>query len=273
MPISAKEKEKVRQHQAKETIEKDMIYFTPGHFRIAGTIRSGARIFSKNAKYLFLGIPDALAVSLTLYLIAYFAGFASPGTAGAYGQIRITSVLEVLLAFFIYFTIVSAPLSNLYKSKVSGIRYCGTVKAIACSLSILQPIGYVAFLISIILLTKVSAISWLTISMTLIAFILYLISINQSLLPNFLADTKNNRSNALSLGWLLLSNNSVNLFTSNILIFSPVIAFTSLFVITQNPVFLFAEFVVFLMSEGTWYGATSSIHRDVSKGKNSYNIA
>ena len=50
-------------------------------------------------------------------------------------------------------------------------------------------------------------------------------------------------------------------------------AFASLFVSTQNLIFLGIGFIAFLMSEGIWYGATSFIHDAVSKGKNSYNIA
>ncbi|MCL5786881.1 MAG: hypothetical protein M1520_01610 [Candidatus Marsarchaeota archaeon] len=164
-------------------------------------------------------------------------------------------------------------MSNFYKSKISGIKYPGTLKSIACSLSILQPISYAALLISVILLIKFSLINVITILSVIVTFILYLVSINQSLLPNFLADTKNNRSNAISLGWLLLSNNSVNLFISDLIIFVPVIIFASLFVIFNNIIFLGIGFAAFLISEGIWYGATSFMHSAVSKGKNNYNIA
>ena len=269
MPISTKEKKKVESHEAKEKIEKDMIYFTPGDFRISDAIRKGTAIFAKNANYFLLGIPDALALSLTLYVIAYFGGFSIPGTS----HIQVLHILGVIAGFLIYFTLISAPLSNFYKSKISGIKYPGILKSIACSLSILQPLAYAALLISVILLIKFSLINVITILSVIVAFILYLVSINQSLLPNFLADTKNNRSNAISLGWLLLSNNSVNLFVSDLIIFIPVIIFASLFVMFNNIIFLGIGFVAFLISEGIWYGATSFIHGAVSKGKNNYNIA
>ena len=46
-----------------------------------------------------------------------------------------------------------------------------------------------------------------------------------------------------------------------------------LFVLTHNIIFLGIGFIVFLISEVIWYGATSFIHDAVSKGKNNYNIA
>ena len=270
MPISAKEKKKVESHEAREKIEKDMIYFAPGHFSISEAIGKGAATFAKNARYFLIGIPDAIAISLTLYLISYYGGFSPLGTSV---HVQVAHIIAVIIAFLVYFTLISAPLSNLYKSKLSGIKYPGTLKSIACSLSVLQPLAYAVLLISIILLIKFTLISWVTILSLIITFILYLISINQSLLPSFLADTKNNRSNAIGLGWLLLSNNSVTLFLSDLIVFIPVMAFVSLFVLTHSIIFLGIGFIAFLISEGIWYGATSFIHDAVSKGKNNYNIA
>ncbi len=274
MPISAKEKAKVERHTPSETIDKDMMYSTPGRFSVSEALRNGVSIFSKNARYLPLGIPDTLAVIITLYALAMLSGFTFAVSANfqdlfSHGPY----IFEILAAFFLYFTFISAPLSSLYKSRIAGIKYPGTLKAIACSLSTMQPLCYTLFLAGTALTFNIIITGWFGPSALILGAILYLTSINQSILPYFLADTKNNRSAAINRGWLLLSNSSLKLLAINLVIFLPTIVLLALFIATQNLYVLAPMAVLFLLSEGIWYGATFSIYKAVSKVKNNYKIA
>ncbi len=274
MPISAKENAKVERHVPSETIDGDMMYSTPGKFSVPEAIRSGVAAFSKNTRYSLLSIPDAVVVSITIYLIATLPGAALNGpfnAASFFSQTTLT--LETIVGFFLYFIFISAPLSSFYKSRIAKMKYPGTLKAIAGSLSTVQPLGYALFIAGIALTFTAVFTNRIGSAALIIGAILYLTSINQSMLPYFLADTKNNRSNAIGYGWLLLSNSTIRLVSTDLIIFLPVIVLLAIYFATQNQYLLALDAIVFLVSEGVWYGATSFIHKEVSKIRNNYNIA
>lgn len=272
MPITAKEKTKVERHAASEDVQGDMMYFTPGPFGVWTVMKSGARMFAAKPWYALLSMPDAVVTLFAFYAVSILLSFTKSNSSSFAGSPVILSIPVLLLAFLVYFVFVSAPLSSYYKSRLAGIRYSGTVKSITSSLSVAQPFGYAVALASIALAIEVGIASWLTIVVMVLGVVFYFISINQSMLPHFLADANGNRANAISRGWLLLSNSSLRIIAVDILAFSPMILLLAAFLATSNAYVLAGAFVLFLVSEGIWYGAAGAIHEAVVKGRNTYNI-
>lgn len=272
MPVTAKERARIARHAPSETVQGDMMYFNPGRFSISTAIVDGARRFSRKAPYVLLGIPDALMVVVVAYALAQLIRFVKTGAPVFPGTPWIASIPLLLLSFFVYFTFISAPIGSYYKSRLSGIEYSGVIKSMASSLTVLQPIGYTLMLALIAIMAEINALGWLSATVALLSIVFYFISINQSMLPQFLADTGGSRSNAVSHGWLLLSNSSLKVVSVNLVIFSPLIVLLAAFFLYQNMYVLAAAFPVFLISEGVWYCATASIHDAVVKGTNTYKI-
>ncbi len=279
MPTSAKEKAVVERHAAAETIQGDMMYFSPGQFGIKGAVSDGISRFAKRPWYAALAIPDAIVVSLSIYfLLQAFIRHTSiingaRGSQPLLGPLfNYTPVIipVIMVGFLFYFTLVSAPLIGYAKSRIAKIKYSGIVKSVVSSVSVLQPLGYALFLGGFIAVINASSIILLTPIVT--GILLYFVSISQSMLPNFLSDTNNNRSNAISHGWLLLSGSSPKVVASDLIVFSPFIVFVLAFLATHDVYALAAAAIAFVLCSGVWYGTSASIHDAVVKGKNTYNI-
>ena len=263
MPITPKEQKKVMAHSVNEKINNDSIYFTPGQITVNKSLKDGIRTFVDFYKYALLSIPDGIVLISIFYLINHFATV----------PIELIIIIPgLLIAFFAYFILISAPIANYYKSKIAKIRYCGIIKSTTSSVSILQPLGY-TIVIAFISTAKVYGIlNGFSILLLIGGIIFYFISINQAMIPYFLFDTNLNRSDAINRGWLLISNSNLKIAAINLLAFLPVIILFLLSLIFSNAYFLVGAFIAFIIVEGIWYGACASIHNAVSRGKKEYKI-
>lgn len=268
MPTSAKEKAIVEEHAAAETVQGDMIYFSPGPFGIKGAVRDGISRFAKRQLYAALAIPDALAVCILIYFLSQAPAFIQ-NSSNPFGLL-LTVYIPAIVGFLIYFTFVSAPMMGYAKSRIAGIKYSGIAKSIVSSISVLQPLGYALFLGGFIAIINNGGM--FVFAPIIAGILLYLVSISQSMLPNFLYDTNNNRSNAISHGWLLLSGSSPKVVVSDIIVFLPFIILVLAFLTTHNVYALAASAIAFVLCSGVWCGTLASIHDAVVKGKNTYNI-
>lgn len=269
MPTSAKEKAAIERHAAAETVQGDMMYFSPGQFGVRDVVGEGMSRFAKNPRYAALAIPDAIVVCASIYFLFHSLAFLQSGSSQS-NPLLIVYISAWAICFLLYFILVSAPLISYAKSKTAVIPYSGIVKSIIASVSVPQPLGYVLFLGGlIVMLNSGGAIMLAPIA---VGILLYLVSVSQSMLPNFLSDTKGNRSNAISHGWLLLSGSSPKVVASDIIVFSPFIILVLAFFATNNVYALGAGAIAFVLCSGVWYGTSASIHDAVVKGKNTYNI-
>jgi hypothetical protein len=274
MPISTREKSRVVQHRASESVSGDLMHFTPGRFGVINSIVKGARLLIGRPLYLLLGIPDAIVAIAAFYAITAIAGITpANGTSYLLQMPLFLEVTAVLLAFFVYFIAVSAPLGSFYKTSIAKARYEGVFKYITGSISILQPLSYTVLLAYIIAVAIFALLNWIPILVLIICILFYFVSINQSLFPYFLADEKGDRSKAANRGWLLLSNSKLNVVSIDLLLFSPVVALLLLFMVYPSAYLIAVAALAFVIMEGIWYCTTAIIHAAVSKGIDTYGIA
>ena len=263
MPITSKERKKIAAHNVNEKINNDTMYFTPGSFTVNKSLNDGIKTFNTFYKYALLSIPDGIVLIGVFYLMNHFATTPTK---------LIIIMPGLLFVFFAYFVLVSAPIANYYKSKITNIRYCGVIKSVALSMSVLQPLGYTMIVAFIPIVNVFGILNWISILLLIGITLFYFISINQSMIPYFLADTHLNRSDAINRGWLLVSNSNLKVAAVNILTFLPVIVLLLFSLIFFNLYFLAGAFIAFIIFEGMWYGACASIHNAVSMGKKEYKI-
>jgi hypothetical protein len=214
-------------------------------------------------------IPDAVVVSASIFFLSRLF-FQAQGGSVLLSAALFVYMPAMVIGFLIYFMFISAPLASYAKSRIAGIKYSGIVKSIAAGVSVLQPLGYALFLFGAIWAFHYNEI--IPVAISILGILFYFVSISQSLMPNFLVDTKGNRSNAISHGWLLLSGKTPRLVYSDLLVFSPVIILILLFLISNDVYALASAAFAFVFCSGIWYGTVASIHDAVLKGSDTYNV-
>lgn len=279
MAITKKEKSRVEKHALDETkFEKDdFIYLSPSGFDSKSAIKEGVNSTLLRPMLMLLNIPQAIVIGLLLFFMRY-AIFSYPGYISAMGcsNCSANTFLDIMIGisaavgFVLYEILISSQIGAYYKTRLANVKKAGILDTAISELSIAQPFSYLLFACAIMLL-------YLSLVAAILAFIvgiaLYFASINQSLLPYALSKGSNmNRSSAIAWGWIVLSNFSVKLARTNIMIFLPFIAVVIAFVASGSLIALLALMIVFVPSQAIWYGATTNIYQSSKKSKKIMNL-
>ena len=265
MPISLEEKKKLSKHSFDEVNRKgeDFIYLSQVMFSPAVAIKSGWSSFIKKPQLIFLNLPQGLMLSFILYLI-----YTSTTNSSDLFTKFIAAALffTMIILFFMFEILVSSQIASYYKNNLVGYHKAKFLRTAIASLSIMQPVGYMLFF-TVILLINYSLV--LSVMLGIIGVLLYIGSINQSLLPYALSiENGKNRSSAINWGWASISNLNLQTLLVNLIIFLPFIILVILYLSLGSILLLVLLILVFIISDAIWYGATSYIYKAVSKSKN-----